>query len=104
MKKSLGMKKMIKAILVISVVALVGVMSASADVLDEVKARGELIVGSKADYMPFGFRDTSGAIVGFEPDMAADIARRIGVKVKFIAVTSANRMEVHAVGHVVRTP
>ena len=32
------------------------------------------MVGSKADYKPFGYRDPSGAIVGIEPDMAKDVA------------------------------
>src|SRR5437588_8972283 len=41
---------------------------AAAQTLDKIKSRGVLVVGTKADYRPFGFRDTSGAIVGFEPD------------------------------------
>jgi ABC-type amino acid transport substrate-binding protein len=28
--------------------------------------------------MPFGFRDPSGNIVGFEPDLAKDVADRLG--------------------------
>jgi polar amino acid transport system substrate-binding protein len=74
--------------LVVSATAL-----ASADVLDDIKARGTLIVGAKADYKPFGFRDPSGAIVGLEPDLAADVAKRLGVKLELIPVNSANRME-----------
>ena len=38
---------------------------AAAQTLEKIKQRGVLVVGSKADYKPFGFRDTSGAIVGF---------------------------------------
>jgi polar amino acid transport system substrate-binding protein len=53
---------------------LVGMSVAHADVLDDVKARGTLVVGVKADYRPFGFRDPSGAIIGIEPDLAADVA------------------------------
>ena len=37
---------------------------ARADALDDIKKRGTLIVGVKADYKPYGFRDPSGAIVG----------------------------------------
>ena len=44
-----------------------GAATASAEVLDTIKQRGTLIVGTKADYRPFGFRDPSGAIVGIEP-------------------------------------
>lgn len=67
--------------------------TAAADVLDDIKKRGTLIVGVKADYKPFGFRDPSGAIVGLEPDLAADVAKKLGVKLELVPVISANRME-----------
>src|SRR5690349_19090355 len=66
---------------------------AKADVLDDVKKRGTLIVGVKADYKPFGFRDPSGGIIGLEPDLAADVAKKLGVKLELVPVVSANRME-----------
>ena len=48
-------------------------ISAAAQTLDKIKQRGVLVVGTKPDYKPFGFRDPSGAIIGFEPDMAKDV-------------------------------
>jgi len=63
------------------------------DVLDDIKQRGTLIVGVKADYKPFGFREPSGAIIGLEPDLAADVAKKLGVKLELVPVVSANRME-----------
>jgi polar amino acid transport system substrate-binding protein len=66
---------------------------ANADTLDTIKQRGVLIVGSKADYKPFGFRDPSGAVVGFEPDMAKDVADKLGVKLQLEPVVSSNRMQ-----------
>jgi polar amino acid transport system substrate-binding protein len=66
---------------------------ASADVLEDIKRRGVLIVGVKADYKPFGFRDPSGAIIGLEPDLAADVAAKLGVRLELVPVVSANRME-----------
>lgn len=74
-------------------VLLAGTVAASADVLDKIKEKGVLTVGVKADYKPFGFRDPSGAIVGIEPDLAADVAKRLGVKVELVPVVSANRIE-----------
>src|SRR5437764_11226107 len=65
----------------------------SAQTLDKVKQRGVIVVGTKADYKPFGFRDTSGAIVGFEPDLARDVADRLGVKLEIEPVVSSNRMQ-----------
>jgi polar amino acid transport system substrate-binding protein len=64
--------------------------AAQADVLDDIKQRGTLIVGVKADYKPFGFRDPSGAIIGLEPDLAADVANKLGVKLELVPVVSAN--------------
>src|SRR4051794_17028703 len=66
---------------------------AAAQTLDKVKQRGVLAVGSKADYKPFGFRDPSGKVVGFEPDMAQDVADRLGVKLEIEPVVSSNRMQ-----------
>ena len=43
--------------------AIAATAAARADVLADVKKRGTLVVGVKADYKPFGFRDPSGAIV-----------------------------------------
>lgn len=66
---------------------------ASADVLDDVKAAGVLKVGVKADYKPYGFRDPSGEIIGIEPDLARDVAAKLGVEVEFVPVVSSNRMQ-----------
>lgn len=67
--------------------------AAAADGVEAIKQRGTLIVGVKADYKPFGFRDTSGAIIGVEPDLAADVAKRLGVKLELVPVGSSNRIE-----------
>jgi polar amino acid transport system substrate-binding protein len=61
--------------------------------LDAVKKKGTLVVGVKADYKPWGFRDPSGAVVGIEPDLAADVAKRLGVKLEMVPVVSSNRMQ-----------
>jgi polar amino acid transport system substrate-binding protein len=70
-----------------------GIAHGKADVLADIKKRGTLIVGTKADYRPYGYRDPSGAIVGFEPDLAADIAKRLGVKLELVPVVASNRMQ-----------
>ena len=66
---------------------------ATAQTLEKIKQRGVLVVGSKADYKPFGFRDPSGAIVGLEPDMAKLVADKLGVKLEIEPVVSSNRMQ-----------
>lgn len=67
--------------------------AASADVLDRIKERGKLVVGVKADYRPFGFRDPTGQLVGIEPDLAADVAKRLRVDLELVPVATANRIE-----------
>src|SRR6201987_1617287 len=79
--------------LVAVLAALASVMPATAQTLDKIKQRGLLTVGSKADYKPFGFRDPSGAIVGFEPDLAKQAADGLGVKLELEPVVSSNRMQ-----------
>ncbi|MGI9482671.1 MAG: transporter substrate-binding domain-containing protein [Hyphomicrobiales bacterium] len=59
----------------------------------KVMERGKVIVGVKADYKPWGFRNESGAIVGMEVDMAQDVADALGVELETVAVQSSNRMQ-----------
>jgi polar amino acid transport system substrate-binding protein len=84
---------MLKAALLALCAATLVAGPALAGNLKDVKERGTLVVGVKADYKPFGFRDPSGAIVGIEPDLAADLAKRLGVKLEMVPVVSANRMQ-----------
>ena len=88
---------MLKRLLGIGVFALAAAAwvqaPAAAQTLDKIKQRGVIVVGTKADYKPFGFRDPSGKIVGFEPDMAEDVAKKLGVKLEIEPVVSSNRMQ-----------
>ena len=59
----------------------------------KVLERGTLIVGVKADYKPWGFRDSDGKLVGMEIDMAQDVADALGVKLELVPVQSSNRMQ-----------
>src|SRR5215471_16426360 len=65
----------------------------AADDVDAIKQRGTLNVGVKADYRPFGFRDPQGNVVGIEPDLAGDVAKRLGVKLELVPVNASNRIE-----------
>lgn len=66
---------------------------AHADELSDIKAKGVLVVGVKADYPPFGSLSPSGENIGIEPDLARDLATKLGVKVQFVPVVAANRMQ-----------
>lgn len=78
--------------LALSTLMLAG-QSVYAGALDDIKAAGVLRVGVKADYKPYGFRDQSGDIIGIEPDLAKDVADKLGVKIEFTPVVSSNRMQ-----------
>ncbi len=65
----------------------------SNEVWNKVMQRGKVIVGVKADYKPWGFRDESGNIVGMEVDLAQDVADAMGVDLEVVAVQSSNRMQ-----------
>jgi polar amino acid transport system substrate-binding protein len=88
---------MLRRLVIVGIAALASFIIASAPLraqtLDKINQRGILVVGTKADYKPFGFRDPSGSIVGFEPDLAKDVADRLGVKLQLEPVVSANRMQ-----------
>lgn len=60
---------------------------------NRVMERGKIVVGVKADYKPWGYRDTNGDIVGMEVDMAKDVADKMGVELEVVAVQSSNRMQ-----------
>ena len=91
------MKTIIKS--TISGLAAMGMLDSSAsaactnDAWNKVMSRGKIVVGVKADYKPWGFRNTDGAIVGMEIDMANDVAAKMGVDIELVAVQSSNRMQ-----------
>lgn len=53
-----------------------------ADVLDDIKKRGEFVYGLEAQYRPFEFRDENNNIIGYDIDVANEIGKRLGVKAK----------------------
>tara|TARA_E500000178_G_scaffold312843_1_gene329850 strand:+ start:704 stop:1549 length:846 start_codon:yes stop_codon:yes gene_type:complete len=63
------------------------------DTWNKVMSRGKIVVGVKADYKPWGYRDSNGEIVGMEIDMANDVAAKMGVDIELVAVQSSNRMQ-----------
>jgi len=67
--------------------------TARADAVANIKAKGVLVVGVKADYPPFGSLSPTGENTGIEPDLARDLATRLGVKIQFVPVVAANRIQ-----------
>jgi len=67
----------------------------TAGTLQDVKTRGKLIAGVKADYPPFGSLDQKGVHKGFDIDIAKALSKELFGKedaVEFVSVTSENRI------------
>jgi len=65
----------------------------SNDTLKRVMERGKVVIGVKADYKPWGYKNSDGEIVGMEVDMAQEVANTLGVELETVAVQSSNRMQ-----------
>lgn len=52
--------------------------------LDEAMVRGVLRVGTTGDYKPFSFRGDNDEFVGLDVEMAADLARILGVRLELV--------------------
>ena len=96
----MGFSSFWKAVSLALALLLVFAEVAMAGMLDEIKARGELVVGVKADDPPFGYRDRSGAIIGMETDLAKDLASRLGVKFEPFAVDATSRLQFLELGKI----
>ena len=53
--------------------------------LSEIRSRGELLVGTTGDYCPISYLDSkTKAYIGFDIELAEDLAKALGVKVRFV--------------------
>ena len=67
--------------------------AAAADTLDQIKARGKLIVGVKKDVLLWGYQNPQTKLIeGLEPDLAQDLAKRLGVQLELVGLLSAERI------------
>lgn len=87
------MKRLFFSVLITVGLLLGPVVTAQADVLERIQKRGEIVVGVKADYRPYGYLNPNGDVVGIEPDLAQDVADTLGVDLKLEPVVASNRME-----------
>lgn len=72
-----------------------GKKPAKMDTLGQIIQRDKLIVGVRDDAAPFGFRDKNGNLIGYDIELAQNIAKNIlgsEKKVEFVPVTASNRI------------
>ncbi len=72
------MKRFLYAILLLAAVA--ARVSAADTSLKAVKDKGTLVLGLDDSFPPMGFRDENNAIVGYDIDLATEVAKRLGLK------------------------
>ncbi|MCP3686776.1 MAG: transporter substrate-binding domain-containing protein [Gammaproteobacteria bacterium] len=63
------------------------------DTWNKVMKSGKLVVGVKADYKPWAYRNPNGELVGMEIDMVKEVAATMGVELELVPVQSSNRMQ-----------
>ena len=90
------MKKLLKKICAAAVLVstLTGVSALADDInlwkkstLNKILERNELIVGMNPEYMPFNMKDKKGRIIGYDVDMAKNMAKAMGVKLKIVSTS-----------------
>ncbi|WP_439116299.1 transporter substrate-binding domain-containing protein [Paludifilum halophilum] len=55
------------------------------DLLEGIKKRGEIRIGTEGTYKPFSFRDEkTDQLTGYDVEVAKEMAERMGVKAKFV--------------------
>lgn len=80
--------------------ALLSPLQADARSLDEVLSSGVVRVGVNPSLPPRALYDDNNNIVGFEPDIAAAIAEKLGVELELVRVGSPDRIPFVASGRV----
>lgn len=52
--------------------------------MNSIQQSGELKVGVPGDYAPLAFHNKAGELLGYDVDMAKDLGKRLGLKVRFV--------------------
>ncbi|WP_115597039.1 transporter substrate-binding domain-containing protein [Achromobacter sp. DH1f] len=62
--------------------------------LDKIKQRGKVAIGISAPHPPLGILDpVTGETGGYQTELAADIARRLGVKLETVVISASTRVQ-----------
>ena len=91
--------KKIPAVAIILILSLTMCLSGAAEipdagVLGEITARGVLRVGTAGDYQPMSYLEPeTGTYVGFDAELAEDLAAALGVKLEYVRTSWPTLME-----------
>ena len=81
------MKKFLPVFLLLVALALITAAcggSSADDLLGDIQERGTIRVSTDANYAPQSYLDENGNFIGFDIDVATEIAERLGVEVEFV--------------------
>lgn len=56
---------------------------ATADTLDEIKARGKMVVAVDPTFAPFEYTDASGKVIGYTPALMEAVGKKLGVSIEY---------------------
>ena len=79
------MMKKLLALVVCAAMILSLCAAAQADMLDQIKEKGKLVVGI-TEFEPMDYKDADGNWIGFDADMARIVAEKLGVEVEFVVI------------------
>lgn len=81
------MKKVLKSIIAVGIVAVtaLGVVGCS-NKANDATSKDKLVLGFDDTFVPMGFKDDKGEIVGFDIDLAKEVSKRINKKITFQAI------------------
>ena len=85
------MKKIITILLVIMLVGCSSTATNNGSDLDYIKDKGVLIVGI-TDFAPMDYQDESGEWIGFDADVAKNVAEELGVEAQFVEIEWDNKI------------
>ena len=81
-------KKILMTSLVLAAVTGMMAQGAQARSLAEIKSSGKLLVGTTGDYKPMSYLNKeTGKYEGFDAEMAASLAKKLGVKLEYVPTT-----------------
>ncbi|MFJ2987179.1 transporter substrate-binding domain-containing protein [Collimonas sp. NPDC087041] len=81
-----------KLLLLSVVLCVMAVQTAQADALADIQKRGILRIAVPQDFAPFGSVTADMKLQGLDIDVAALVAKNMGLKLELVPVTSANRI------------
>lgn len=82
------LKQFLTASIILSATVGIAMNNAEARSLDTIKSSGKILVGTTGDYKPMSYLNKeTGKYEGFDAEMAASLAKNLGVKLEYVPTT-----------------